>query len=440
MRFAGRKKNRPPGAGTKRERSGRFLFSNRLAISLNSKFNFKKRDFYMYSNMQMPKGFKCAGIAAGIKSGGTKDMALILSDEPAAAAGVFTTNQVCAAPVKICREHLKHGAARAVVLNSGIANACTGSEGMVAARDMAAGTAKVIGCEPQEIFVCSTGRIGPQLPLSKIVPGIGSLFGAASGGNVQETAEAMMTTDTRPKVSVAEVQIEGKTVKVVGFAKGAGMIEPNMATMLSFITTDAAVGQPALQTALKKAVDSSFNRITIDGDQSTNDTVLALANGASGINSLDENSEGWESFLHALETVCHELAMMIVHDGEGADKFVTVNVAGAESDAAADLAARAVANSLLNKTAWAGEYPNWGRVMDSVGYSKARVDENLVSIHYDDQQAVASGMRTEIPQEELIKVVSQTDFAININLHLGEGKATVYTCNCTEEYVRINVE
>jgi glutamate N-acetyltransferase/amino-acid N-acetyltransferase len=388
----------------------------------------------------MPKGFKCAGISAGIKSGGARDMALILSDEPATAAGVFTQNQVCAAPVKICREHLEHGVAHAIVMNSGIANACTGSEGMVAARDMAAETAKIIGCEPREIFVCSTGRIGPQLPLDKIVPGIGKLFDAALVEHVQETAEAMMTTDTRPKVSSSEIQIDGKVVKILGFAKGAGMIEPNMATMLSFVTTDAAVEQHALQAALKKAVDSSFNRITIDGDQSTNDTVLALANGAADNEPLNESSRDWPAFFQAFETVCHELAMMIVHDGEGADKFVTVNVVGARSNEEADLAARSVANSLLNKTAWAGEYPNWGRIMDSIGYSKAKVDENLVSVHYDDRQAVANGMRTEIPQEDLIKVVSQTDFAININLHLGEGTATVYTCNCTEEYVRINVE
>jgi glutamate N-acetyltransferase/amino-acid N-acetyltransferase len=388
----------------------------------------------------MPKGFKCAGIAAGIKSGGVRDMALILSDEPAAVAGVFTTNQVCAAPVKVCREHLKHGVAHAIVMNSGIANACTGSEGMVAARDMAAETARIIGCEPQEIMVCSTGRIGPQLPLDKIVAGIETLFDAALVEHVHETAEAMMTTDTRPKVAVAEIQLEGRTVKIVGFAKGAGMIEPNMATMLSFITTDAAVEPHALQAALARAVDSSFNRISIDGDQSTNDTVLALANGAAGTKPLNEDSKEWTAFYHALENICHELAMMIVHDGEGADKFVTVCVTGAASDEDANLAARSVANSLLNKTAWAGEYPNWGRVMDSIGYSKARVDENRVSIHYDDQPAVAKGMRTDLPQENLISVVSQTDFAINIGLHLGEGQATVYTCNCTEEYVRINVE
>ncbi len=392
----------------------------------------------MYSNIHLPKGFKCAGIAAGIKAGGAKDMALILSATPATVAGVFTTNQVCAAPVKICREHLEHGVARAIVMNSGIANACTGSEGMVAAKEMAVETAKLLGCAPQEIFVCSTGKIGPQLPLDKIVSGLGVLLGSARAENVQETAEAMMTTDTRPKVSVAEVEVAGTPVKIVGFAKGAGMIEPNMATMLSYITTDAAVEQGALQSALKKAVDQSFNRISIDGDQSTNDTVLAIANGAAGNEPLSEASPDWNTFSQALEKVCFELAMMIVHDGEGADKFVTVNVKGAASDSDAELAARAVANSMLNKTAWAGTHPDWGRIMDSVGYSKAQVVEEQVDIFYDDTQAVAGGCQSGVPQEELIKVVSQTDFAINIDLHIGEGSATVYTCNCTEEYVRIN--
>ncbi|VGO14976.1 Arginine biosynthesis bifunctional protein ArgJ [Pontiella desulfatans] len=392
----------------------------------------------MYSEIHMPKGFKCAGVSAGIKPSGVKDMALILSEFPATSAGVFTTNQVCAAPVKVCRAHLQHGIARAIVMNSGIANACTGAEGIVAAKDMAAEAAKVIGCEPQEIFVCSTGKIGPQLPLGKIIPGIQTLFDSALGENVNDCAHAMMTTDTRPKVSVAELQIEGKPVKIVGFAKGAGMIEPNMATMLSYITTDAAVEQHALQAALKRAVDQSFNRISIDGDQSTNDTVLALANGASDTRPLNETSHDWGAFEQAMEKVCFELAMMIVHDGEGADKFVTVGVRGAASAADAELAARAVANSMLNKTAWAGTYPDWGRIMDSIGYSKAKVVEERVDIFYDDTQAVAAGCRSAVAQEDLIKVVSQTDFAININLHLGEGEAVVYTCNCTEEYVRIN--
>jgi glutamate N-acetyltransferase/amino-acid N-acetyltransferase len=392
----------------------------------------------MYSEIQMPKGFKCAGIAAGIKPASVKDMALILSESPAASAGVFTTNQVCAAPVKVCRAHLEHGMARAIVMNSGVANACTGSEGMVAAQEMAAETAKLVGCAAQEVFVCSTGRIGPQLPLTRIIPGIKTLVESVEAGNVQETAEAMMTTDTRPKVASAGVSIDGKNVKVVGFAKGAGMIEPNMATMLSYITTDAAVDQHALQKLLKDSVDVSFNRISVDGDQSTNDTVLALANGAAGHGELNVDSTGWSAFAEAFSQVCFELAMMIVHDGEGADKFVTVNVLGAESDMEADLAARAVANSMLNKTAWAGTTPDWGRIMDAVGYSGAKVDEEKVDIHYDNAHAVAGGVRTTIEQNELIAVVSQSEFAININLHLGEGKATVYTCNCTEEYVRIN--
>ena len=392
----------------------------------------------MYTNVTMPKGFECAGISAGIKPGGVKDMALIFSTVPAVSAGVFTTNQVCAAPVKVCRAHLEGGVSRAIVMNSGIANACTGADGMVAARDMVSEAARIVGCEPQEVFVCSTGKIGPQLPLDKIVPGISVLFKEAARADVQETAEAMMTTDTRPKVATAEVVVDGKKVKIVGFAKGAGMIEPNMATMLSYITTDAAVERSAWQVALKKAVDASFNRISVDGDQSTNDTVLALANGAAGTIPLNEASSDWTSFYKAFAQVCFELAMMIVHDGEGADKFVTVNVSGAESAEDAELAARAVANSMLNKTAWAGTYPDWGRVMDSIGYSKAKVVEEKVDIHYDDTQAVAAGMRSTVPQEELVAVVSQTDFSININLHLGEGNATVYTCNCTEEYVRIN--
>lgn len=391
----------------------------------------------MSTIIQMPKGFKCAGIAAGIKPASVKDMALILSESPAAVAGVFTTNKVCAAPVKVCRAHLKHGTGRAIVMNSGVANACTGSAGLEAAKTMAAETAGLLQCNPQEIYVCSTGKIGPQLPLDRILPGIAALIEAA-GDHVQETAEAMMTTDTRPKIAVAELELEGIPCSITGLAKGAGMIEPNMATMLSFIATDAAVAPAALQQALQSAVDKSFNRISVDGDQSTNDTVLLLANGAAGNTPVLESSAGWERFCEALNKVCFELAMMIVHDGEGADKFVTVSVRGAVDDAEADRAARAVANSMLNKTAWAGTYPDWGRIMDAVGYSGAEVVEERVDILYDDVQAVAGGCRSGEPQEALIKVVSQTDFAITVDLHLGEGSATVYTCNCTEEYVRIN--
>jgi glutamate N-acetyltransferase/amino-acid N-acetyltransferase len=386
----------------------------------------------------MPKGFRCAGVSAGIKPAGVKDMALILSDPPANVAGVFTTNQVCAAPVKVCREHLAHGRGRAIVMNSGIANACTGSAGMEAAAAMAAETARLAGCDPREIYVCSTGKIGPQLPLDRIMPAIAALVESAAPEAVEDAAEAMMTTDTRPKITSAEIEIGGAAVRITGMAKGAGMIEPDMATMLAFLTTDAAIGQAPLQHALKQAVDRSFNRISVDGDQSTNDTVLLMANGAAGTPLTDEASSDWSIFTAALEKVCFDLAMMIVHDGEGADRFVTVHVKGAASVADAESAARAVANSMLNKTAWAGTKPDWGRIMDAIGYSDARVVEERVDIFYDGVQAVTGGCRSEVSPEELIKVVSQTDFAINIDLHTGEGEATVYTCSCTEEYVRIN--
>jgi glutamate N-acetyltransferase/amino-acid N-acetyltransferase len=387
--------------------------------------------------IEWPAGFRSAGVAAGVKRDGSLDMALIVSDQAASAAGVFTTNQVCAAPVKVCRVHLEQPEARAIVMNSGVANACTGSAGMSSALAMASGMASELGCLPEEVLVCSTGKIGPQLPMEAIGSGLSLLTTVAATDQLGQTALAMMTTDTRPKAAMREVDVEGVRVRLTGLAKGAGMIEPNMATMLAFVTTDAGVEAGALQAALKGAVNRSFNRITVDGDQSTNDSVLMLANGASGV-VLEEGSEGWVTFVAALESLCFELAMMIVHDGEGADRFVTVQVEGAESDAAADAAARSVANSLLNKTAWAGTFPDWGRIMDAIGYSSARVDEELVKIWYGQTVAVEDGVQTGIPMEQLVEAVSEKELLIRIALGLGAGEAVVYTCNCTEEYVRIN--
>lgn len=386
---------------------------------------------------EWPMGFRSAGVAAGVKRDGSLDMALIVSDRAASAAGVFTTNQVCAAPVKVCRAHLEQPVVRAIVMNSGVANACTGSAGMVSAEAMAAGMASELGCLPEEVLVCSTGKIGPQLPMEAIGGGVSMLSAAAAADQLEQTSRAMMTTDTRPKAAMRDVDVKGVRVRLTGLAKGAGMIEPNMATMLAFVTTDAAVEAVALQAVLKGAVDRSFNRITVDGDQSTNDSVLMLANGASGV-VLEEGSESWAGFVAAVESLCFELAMMIVHDGEGADRFVTVLVEGAESDAAADAAARAVANSLLNKTAWAGTFPDWGRIMDAIGYSAARVDETLVSIWYGETLAVEGGVQAATAMETLVEAVSERELLIRIGLGLGSGEAVVYTCNCTEEYVRIN--
>ncbi len=391
--------------------------------------------------LPLPKGFSAAGIAAGIKKKKNKDMALIVSEVPAVSAAVFTTNQIKAAPVNWGIQVVEHVGARAIVVNSGNANACTGPQGIADTEATAVLTADHLGAKPEHIFVCSTGTIGKPLPMDKIGAGVETLFKNLSPENGMDAAEAMMTTDLVSKSMTVEIEIGGKPVRITGLAKGSGMIEPGMATMLAFILTDANVEKHALQCALRFATDTSFNRISVDGDQSTNDTVIALANGAAGNEVLTQDSEDWNLFLQPLEKMLFELAMMIVKDGEGATKVITVRVLGAASDGEADEAARAVANSMLNKTAWAGNRPNWGRIMDAIGYSHAQVQEDLVDITYDAAPAVRGGMAfLETPEEDLIKVVSQEAFTIHINLNLGDGEAVVYTCNCTEEYVRINVE
>lgn len=390
--------------------------------------------------LPLPKGFSAAGIAAGIKKKKSKDMALIVSDVQAVSAAVFTTNQIKAAPVIWDIQVVEHDGARAIVMNSGNANACTGLQGKDDTAATAALTAGKLSVNPDDVFVCSTGTIGKPLPMNKIAAGIEPLFEHLSPRGGADAAEAMMTTDLIPKSLTAEIEIGGKPVRITGLAKGSGMIEPNMATMLAFILTDVAIEKHALQCALRAATDSSFNRITVDGDQSTNDSVIALANGRAGNDVLTQDSEDWNLFFLTLEKMMFDLAMMIVKDGEGATRVITVRVTGAASAGEADEAARAVANSMLNKTAWAGERPNWGRVMDAIGYSHAQVQENRVDITYDTVPAVRDGLAANAPGHELIEVVSKEAFTIHINLNLGNGAAVVYTCNCTEKYVRINVE
>ncbi|MFA6172697.1 MAG: bifunctional glutamate N-acetyltransferase/amino-acid acetyltransferase ArgJ [Kiritimatiellales bacterium] len=393
----------------------------------------------MKKSLQLPKGFSAAGVAAGIKKK-KNDMALIVSDVMAETAAVFTTNQVKAAPVKWDMKVVEHDGARAIVMNSGNANACTGAQGMADAEAMAALAAGKLGINPLDVFVCSTGTIGKPLPMDKIAGGIELLFDAASPDGGMDAAEAMMTTDLVSKTVTVEIDLDGNPVRITGLAKGSGMIEPNMATMLAFILTDAAVDKHTLQCALRAAADMSFNRITVDGDRSTNDTVICLANGLAGNEVITQHSKHWKLFFQTLEKVLFELSMMIVRDGEGATRVITVRVNGAASDGEAEEAARAVANSMLNKTAWAGKRPNWGRIMDAIGYSYAQVQENKVNIDYDDVPAVRGGMAAGTPEEELVAAVSKEAFTININLNLGSGSTVVYTCNCTEDYVRINVE
>jgi glutamate N-acetyltransferase/amino-acid N-acetyltransferase len=391
-------------------------------------------------NVELPRGFAAAGIASGIKRSGKRDLMLVVSDRPAVCAGVFTTNQVQAAPVKLDREVVRRGVARALVVNSGNANACTGARGMRDAKAMTALTAKLLKVKSAEVLVCSTGAIGKPMPMNTITAGIRAIVPALSPNGGNDAAEAIMTTDTRKKTATVKLVIDGQPVIATAFAKGAGMIEPHMATMLGFFLTDAAVEMRALRRALKQAVDMSFNRISVDGDMSTNDTCLILANGAAGNAPLTPRHKDWPLFAEALCAMALDLAKKIARDGEGATKLITVRVEGARTNAEADAAARAVANSLLVKTCWHGDYPNWGRIMDAIGYSSAKVDETKVDIFYDSLPAVRNGVAAKTPIQELSKVQQQEQFTVTIRLHLGKGEAEIYTCDCSEEYVRINVD
>jgi glutamate N-acetyltransferase/amino-acid N-acetyltransferase len=386
-----------------------------------------------------PQGFLAAGVAAGIKASGM-DMALLVSAVPAVVAGTFTQNRIQAAPVKLCRERLSGRQARAVIINSGNANACTGEPGMVDAIRMASRTAKRLEADPAQVFVCSTGTIGKPLPMDRVEAGIEAVVAALTEDGGDTAAKAIMTTDTVDKQVAATCEMDGKTVTIGGMAKGAGMIEPNMATMLGFLTTDATVPADALQACLSAAVGSSFNRITVDGDQSTNDTVLMFANGMAGTGLIMPDHPQWSVFCDAVGYVCTTLAKMIVKDGEGATRFVTITVNGAVTRDDAFAAARAVANSLLVKTSWYGGDPNWGRVIDAVGYSGAELTESSIDIRYNDVWAVKGGRAAESSLADLEAVLQEKTFEIVIDLNLGSGTDTVYTCDCSEEYVRINSE
>ena len=387
------------------------------------------------------QGFLAGAVFAGIKASnkGREDMALVASEVPAAAAGVFTTNRVKAAPVRVSKAHLKAKFARAVLLNSGNANACTGPCGIAAAKALAAGTAEVLGCSTGQILVCSTGRIGVALPLDKMKVKLPDLAARLSAKNGSAAAKAIMTSDSFAKEYAVEVRAPGGTFRIGGMAKGAGMINPNMATMLCVVTTDAKISKGTLQNALHHAAERTFNRITVDGDMSTNDTMLALANGAAGGASIKTGTSDYALFLEALSEVCLKLAHMIVRDGEGVSKFVTVQVRGASSLQAARKVAEAIANSTLVKCAWAGNDPNWGRILDAVGYCGVRIREELVDIYYDGVIAVRGGTAAPTPKEKLVAAVTPDKFGVTVDLHQGKAFYTVYTTDLTEKYVELNL-
>jgi len=419
-----------------------------------------------------PIGFLASGVFCDIKKLGTgkgsnkgqkRDLALIVSETPATVAGLFTTNQVCAAPVKVCVERLKKGnLAQVLVVNSGNANACTGRQGMADAREMVSFTEKALGFSTGRALVGSTGRIGVTMPMDNVRAGIieaATLLGSA-GENADHATEAIMTSDTKPKQIAVEFLLGGKKVRIGGICKGAGMIQPGMsatgarpaalphgglhATMLGFITTDAAVAQKVLQAALTEAVANSFNRITVDGDMSTNDTVLVLANGLAGNKKFGLASADGKIFQAALNHVCLELAKKIVRDGEGVHRVVTVRVKGAKTIQDADAAARAVANSALVKTSWHGGDPNWGRIIDAIGYSAATVVEEKIDIGYAAPGAkkilwsLQRGQPTQATFKQLCAAVAPKEFELHINLNLGQASAVMYAADLTEEYVDFN--
>ena len=395
---------------------------------------------WLKGGVTAPAGFSASGTKAGIKHD-KKDLALIVADRPCAAAGVFTLNAVKAAPVLLCRERLrKCPQARAIVVNSGNANACTGPRGRADAEATAAAAAAALAIGTEQVLVCSTGTIGIPLPLAKIKAGLPAAAAALSRAGGGEAARAIMTTDTVPKQAAVRLRIGGREVTLGAMAKGAGMIAPNMATLLVFITTDAAVGSGALRAALSSAVSKSFNRILVDGDQSTNDTVLCLASGLAGNRPVARSGADWKIFEAALTAVCRKLAAMIVGDGEGVTKVVTINVAGAASEADARKVARAIGHSLLVKTSWFGADPNWGRVICAVGYSGARVAPEKICIAYNGRAAVENGMATGMAHSALQKIISQSEFAIEVNLNMGRGTYSLLTCDLSLDYVKINAD
>jgi glutamate N-acetyltransferase/amino-acid N-acetyltransferase len=386
-------------------------------------------------------GFVAGSIFCGIKPANRDrpDLAMIYSPTPAVVAGTFTTNKVRAAPVRVSAAHLRSADVRAIVANAGNANACTGAEGIDSAKRMTRAAARALGLRERQVMVCSTGRIGVPLPIDKIEESIGSLAGQLSAEGSRQAAEAIMTSDTFPKELAVELELAGKRVRIGGIAKGAGMIDPNMATMLCFLTTDAAIGKADLQQALAVAVEQSFNRITVDGDMSTNDTALLLANGEAGNEPLMPGTPAFDRFQAALDHVTRNLARMIVEDGEGVTKFVEVHVNGAASYSDARRAAEAVAKSTLVKCAWFGGDPNWGRIMDAIGYSGAKLREETVDIFYDGVIAVRGGVASLTPLQRVQEIVAQKRFTVTVALNLGAHEYTVYTTDLSTEYVKLNM-
>ena len=390
-------------------------------------------------------GVRLATAAAGIRYQNRTDLMLAVLDGGTVAAGVTTRSKTCSAPVLWCREQLKHGRARALVVNAGNANAFTGRKGRDAVRMTAEFAAKAVGCTPEEVYVASTGVIGEPLDASRFAHHLGDLARTAAAGAWEEAARAILTTDTFPKLAVRRATLGEVDVTLAGFCKGAGMIAPDMATMLCFLFTDAAIAQPVLQRLVADGADRTFNCITVDGDTSTSDTLLLFATGAAAKRGAPEVKDAadlnLEGFAEALHSLMLELALMVVKDGEGLSKFVTVEVLGAENDRAARVIAFAIANSPILKTAIAGEDPNWGRVVMAVGKSGEAADRDRLAIWFGPHLVASEGERApDYSERTVADYMKRREITIRVDVGVGSGRATVWTCDLTHGYVSINAD
>ncbi|MDB4443916.1 bifunctional glutamate N-acetyltransferase/amino-acid acetyltransferase ArgJ [bacterium] len=384
-------------------------------------------------------GFKGSAVAAGLKKDGALDLALIVSEREAVAAGVFTTNRVTAAPVILSQEHIKGGKAKAIIVNSGNANACTGKDGLRDAQITVDLVADALGVKPEEVLVASTGVIGAPLDMGLISRAVPDLVKGLVPEGLSEVADAIMTTDSFPKISQFEGKADGRPFQIMGVAKGAGMIMPQMATMLCFVITDIGIGAEALQKAVSSSAEKTFNRVSVDGDTSTNDTVLVMANGMAGNGTL--SPDGVEGFQKGLTFVMRDLATMLVRDGEGASKLIYVKIKGAATADDALTAARTIANSSLVKTAFYGQDPNWGRIMAALGRSGIHMNEEKVSIWVDDVKIVEGGLGTGADHEkEAAERMTQREFSLTVDLHQGRHEDMMITCDLTHKYITINAD
>jgi len=390
----------------------------------------------------LPKGFRFAATACGLKKTGALDLAILSSDVPASAAAVFTQNLVVAAPVTLSKKHLvaSKGHMRAVVVNAGNANCATGSQGDSASQRTVEQAARCLGLPPHELFVCSTGVIGVQIPVEKILRALPMLARnrRPSARSFAELSLAICTTDTRPKTASASFRMSGKRIHLIGCAKGAGMIHPNMATTLAFVATDAVISPSLLQRTLRDVTGRTFNAVSVDGDTSTNDTLLVLANGAAGAPAVADGSKAHRQFSAALEAVCGSLAQQIVADGEGAQRVIEIEVRGAKTEAAAKKIAETIATSPLVKTAFAGGDPNWGRIFAAAGRSGVKFDPSLVEITMSGIKVLKRGQPLDFNERAASNKLLADHVPITVHLHAGQASAKYWTCDFTAEYVRIN--